>query len=148
MKDGRKCRVMTEEDIAKVIPLYIDYYNVKEDGEWTRETAYKRIHQVWSREDSYCLVLERGEMPIGFAMGYMEQYDDLMAYDLVEIVIEKDCQHQGIGTEFLLELEKNVKALGAAMVQLQAVNDEMHEKFYGKLHYKNAENLILKSKWL
>ncbi len=148
MKDKRKCRAMTEEDIEKVIPLYIDYYNTKEEGEWTRDTTYKRIHQVWSREDSYCLVLERGETPIGFAMGYMEQYDDLTAYDLVEIIIEKDSQQQGIGTEFLLELEKNVKKLGAAMVQLQAVNDEMHEKFYGKLHYKNADNLILKTKWL
>ena len=41
--------IMTEPDIHRVIPLYIEYYNTYEDGEWTEETTYKRIHQVWSR---------------------------------------------------------------------------------------------------
>ena len=49
-------REMAEYDIEKVVPLYVEYYNNKEDGEWTAETTYKRIHQVWSREDSYCLI--------------------------------------------------------------------------------------------
>ncbi len=48
----------------------------------------------------------------------------------------------------MLKLEKQVKEAGGAMIQLQAVNDEMHEKFYGKLGYKDATNLILKSKWI
>lgn len=34
---------MNESDIKTVIPLYIDYYNNHEDGEWTEETTYKRI---------------------------------------------------------------------------------------------------------
>lgn len=38
-------RRMTVADIEKVIPLYIEYYNGKEDGEWTEQTTYKRIHQ-------------------------------------------------------------------------------------------------------
>lgn len=35
-----------------------------------------------------------------------------------------------------------------AMIQLQAVNDDMHNQFYGKLDYKDCNNLVLKSKWL
>ena len=46
-------RIMQESDIKKVIPIYIDYYNKHEDGKWTEETTYKRIHQVWSREDAF-----------------------------------------------------------------------------------------------
>ncbi len=34
------------------------------------------------------------------------------------------------------------------MVQLLAVNDEMHRHFYGKLGYKDAANLVIKGKWL
>ena len=41
-------RIMLECDIKNVIPLYINYYNNHEDGEWTEESTYKRIHQVWS----------------------------------------------------------------------------------------------------
>ena len=142
------CRRMVLSDIDRVIPLYMEQYNTYEDGQWTRETTYKRIHQVWSREDSHCLLLELKGQPAGFAMGYMEQYDDLVAYDLVEIVIAVEHQKKGLGTQLMLELERQVKAAGAAMIQLEAVNDEMHERFYGKMQYGNASNLVLKCKML
>ena len=141
-------RIMTEDDIQKVVPLYIDYYNNNEDGEWTTETTYRRIHQVWSREDSYCLILEDHETVLGFAMGYFEQYDDCFAYNLVEIVVSTKLQNQGIGTKFLKELENRVKEKGAMLLQLQAVNDEHHNHFYGKLGYRDATNLTLKTKIL
>ena len=139
---------MEESDISKVIPLYIDYYNKYEDSDWTQDTTYKRIHQVLTKEDSYCVILEdRGEV-IAFAMGYFEQYDDCVAYDLVEIVVSTDKQNKGIGTMFMNELERQVKEKGAMLIQLQAVNDGLHEHFYGKLGYKTATNLVLKSKIL
>ena len=141
-------RNMTEADIFSVIPLYIEHYNTYEEGQWTEETVYKRIHQVWSHEDALCLIAEEKNGICGFAMGHFEQYDDLKAYDLVEIVIVHDLQNQGLGTEFMLELERRVKALGGAMIQLEAVNDDMHNRFYGKLRYQDCSNLILKSKFL
>lgn len=141
-------RIMKKADFSSAVRLYMDYYNTHEDGEWTEETTCRRIHQVWSREDSYCLVLENDGAMIGFAMGYMEQYDDLVAYDLVEIVVAHPYQNQGVGTAFLLELERQVREQGASMVQLQSVNDEMHSHFYDKLGYRDARNLVLKSKFL
>ena len=135
-------------DIHRVIPLYLEYYNGHEDGTWTEQTAHKRIHQVWSHEDGYCLLAEENGKVLGFAMGHMEQYDDLTAYDLVEIVITAEHQGKGLGTQLMRELERRVKELGAAMVQLQAVNDEKHERFYGKLGFYNAGNFVLKAKFL
>lgn len=142
------CRMMAERDIGLVIPMYIEYYNSCEGGEWTHETTYKRIHQVWSREDSLCMILEQGGEVVGFVMGYFEQYDDIQAYDLVEIVIAHEHQGKGIGTQFMEMIEVKVKEMGGAMIQLQAVNDDMHNNFYGKLDYQNCKNLVLKSKWL
>ena len=142
------CRMMAESDIDLVVPLYIEHYNTYEGGEWTQETTYKRIHQEWSREDSLCMILEQGSEVIGFVMGYFEQYDDIQAYDLVEIVIAHEHQGKGIGTQFMGLIEAKVKELGGAMIQLEAVNDDMHNSFYGKLNYQNCTNLVLKSKWL
>jgi len=142
------CRMMVARDIGRVVPLYMEHYNTYEEGEWSHETTYKRIHQVWSREDSLCMILEQGSDIIGFVMGYFEQYDDIAAYDLVEIVLKHEHQGKGIGTRFMELIEAKVKELGGAMIQLQAVNDEMHERFYGKLGYRNCSNLVLKSKWL
>ena len=142
------CRMMAEEDIDRVVPLYIEHYNNYEGGEWTQQTTYKRIHQVWSREDSLCMMPERSGEVVGFVMGYFEQYDDIQAYDLVEIVIAHEYQGKGIGTKFMALIEAKVKELGGAMIQLEAVNDDMHNRFYGKLGYKDCSNLVPKSKWL
>ena len=131
-----------------LIPLYMNYYNGKEDGQWTAQTTYKRIHQVLTREDSYCLVLEEDQRIIAFAMGYFEQYDDCFAYDLVEIVVDMEQQNKGIGRSFMRELENRVKEEGAMLIQLQMVNDEWHEHFYGNLGYQSATNLVLKMKML
>ena len=148
MMQDMTCRMMSERDIDLVAPLYIEHYNTYESGEWTPETTYKRIHQVWSREDSLCMILEQGNEVIGFVMGYFEQYDDIQAYDLVEIVIAHAHQGKGIGAQFMELIEAKVKELGGSMVQLQAVNDDLHNSFYGKLNYQNCKNLVLKSKWL
>ena len=142
------CRMMAETDIDLVIPMYNAHYNGYENGEWTHETTYKRIHQVWSREDSLCMILERCGEVVGVVMGSFQQYDDIQAYDLVEIVIAHEHQGKGIGTQFMGLIEDKVRELGGAMIQLQAVNDDMHNSFYGKLNYQNCNNLVLKSKWL
>ena len=141
-------RRMTEEDIEKIVPLYIEYYNNNEDAEWTTETTYKRIHQVWSREDAYCLVWENKNDIVAFAIGYFEQYDDCFAYDLVEIVVTTQLQNKGYGSRFMKELESCVKNEGAMLIQLQAVNDDLHNHFYGKLGYKDASKKEKKTKIL
>ena len=143
-----KFRIMTENDIKAVSTLYIEYYKNHENGEWTEVTTAKRIRQILTREDSYCLLLEEDNIIFAFAMGYFEQYDDGFAYDLIEVVVASEKQNTGIGTLFMKELEARVKSKGAMLIQLQAVNDARHERFYDRLQYRTATNLILKSNWL
>ena len=139
---------MCIEDIDEVISIFIDYYNSHYESSWTYEKAYRRIHQVWTIEDSFVLIQKKDNEIIGFAMGYFKQYDDLLAYELEEIVISYKHQKNGYGTLLMLELEHQVEAKGASLIELLAVNGIMHDHFYGKLKYKNANNLILKSKWI
>lgn len=147
-KEPIPCREMTEEDIRRVIPLYLRQYNDFEGDSWTPEIVYRRIHQVWSREDSLCLIMEQEGEPLGFAMGYLEAFYDLDAYYLAEIVIDHARQGEGLGTRLMAELETAVKARGGRMIQLASVNDEMHRHFYGKLGFLDANSLVLKSKFL
>lgn len=140
-------REMTLKDVEAILPLYIGYYNACEDGEWTDETAGKRIRQVLGMDGGWGLLLEEGGEALGFVMGYFKQYDDLVSFTLEEIVIDKDRQGAGLGTALLAETERRVKSLGAAGVELSAVNDEMHAHFYGKAGYGNAKNFVAKVKW-
>ncbi len=140
-------REMLLKDIPAVLPLYISYYNEQNKSQWNENTAAKRIHQVLSMEDSYSLIAEDGNRVLGFAMGYFKQYDDIIGYTLEEIIIAYKFQNQGIGSILLRELEQQLKEKGASCVELQAVNDDMHERYYGKAGYRNAKNFVLKIKW-
>lgn len=139
---------MTLSDIELVIPMYIDFYNNCEDGCWTETTVKRRIQQVLTIEGAYSLILKDGDgEACGFAMGYYKQYDDIMGYTLEEILISRKHQNKGLGSVLLAELESRVKAAGASCVELQAVKDEMHERYYSKAGYRDAKNFVMKVKW-
>lgn len=140
-------RKMEKGDIAKITPLFMEYWNGTGD-KWTPELVFDRVWQVLDSPDAYGLIAEDRGTVIGFAMGRFETFYDLTAYNLVEIVVATEYQKSGIGTRMMAELEQRIKEQGAAMVQLISVNDEMHEHFYGKLGYHDASNLKLKSKFL
>lgn len=139
---------MNVEDIDLVLPLYIEYYNEQEGGCWTEITAKKRIIQVLSIEDSFSLIMkDDDDVVCGFAMGYFKQYDDIRGYTLEEIIVSYSYQNKGLGSTLLATLESKVKEKGASCIELQAVSDEMHEKFYGKAGFCNAKNFVMKVKW-
>ncbi|MBQ7956140.1 MAG: GNAT family N-acetyltransferase [Lachnospiraceae bacterium] len=141
--------VMSIEDIDLVIPFYIDYYNNYEDCCWTESTAKKRIHQVLTIEDSYSLIMkDDNDIVCGFVMGYFKQYDDILGYMLEEILIAYKYQNKGLGSRLLSALETKVKEVGASCIELQAVNDKMHDRYYGKGGYSDAKNFVMKVKWL
>ena len=140
--------VMTLNDIELVIPIYIDYYNNCEDACWTEETAKRRIQQVLKTEGAYSLIMKDDNGVVcGFVMGYYKQYDDIVGYSLEEILISRKYQNMGFGSALLAELESRVKSAGASCVELQAVKDEMHERYYGKAGYSDAKNFVMKVKW-
>ena len=140
--------VMNINDIDLVVPLYIDYYNNHEDSCWTETTAKKRIMQVLKIDDSFSLIMrDDNDVVCGFVMGYFKQYDDIIGYTLEEIVISYNYQNKGLGSLLLSTLENKVKEAGASCIELQAVKDEMHEKYYGKAGYNDAKNFVMKVKW-
>ena len=143
-----KIQVMNVEDIYKVLDLYINYYNKVEGFSWNKKTAYKRIHQVVSMEDSFSLIIADMTKTLGFVMGYFKQYDDIIGYTLEEIVIDYKFQNRGYGTALVKRLENYVKDMGASCVELKAVNDKMHDNFYGKIGYQDSSTFIDKVKWL
>ena len=139
---------MDVEDIDLVLPLYIEYYNKYEDSCWTETTAKKRITQVLTIEDSFSLIMKDDtDIVYGFVMGYFKQYDDIVGYTLEEIIISYQYQNKGLGSILLATLETKVKEAGASCVELQAVNDEMHDRYYGKAGYSDAKNFVMKVKW-
>lgn len=138
---------MQTADIARIAPHYIKYWNAAGD-DWTPELFRKRIWQVMGSPDAYCMLAEDNGTAIGFAMGRFETFSDMTVYNLVEIFIASEYQNGGIGAEMMTELEDRVRKMGASMIQLVSIEDEMHEHFYAKLGYCDALRLKFKAKRL
>ncbi len=137
---------LAEENIDEVVRSYVEYYNSCEDGCWTYEKAYKRIHQVMTIEGAECFVqYDNGNMT-GFAMGYYKEFDDLKAYFLEEIVIFAEYQNKGYGAALMEKLEAVVRKNGVEHIELISVNDEHHMHFYKKLGFYAASNLAMMGK--
>lgn len=138
---------MKNTDIERIAPHYIEYWNAEGD-DWTFELVRKRILQVLSSPDAYCMLAEDNGTAIGFAMGRFETFSDVTVYNLVEIFVASEYQNGGIGAEMMTELENRVRKMGATAVQLVSFEDEMHEHFYAKLGYRDAAKLKFKVKRL
>ena len=142
-------RIMTEQDLPYVVEKNIEYYNTVEGCCWTYEKAYKRIHQVLTMEDSMCMIqIDDNGCITGYLMGYFKEFDDIRGYFLEEIVIFKGFQGRGYGSDFLKKLEQEVKENGASIIELNSVNDEMHEHFYSKLSYYKVDNFVMMGKFM
>ena len=137
---------LTEDNLNEVVRNYVDYYNNQEEGCWTYEKAYKRIHQVMTIEDAECFIQYEGEAMSGFAMGYYKEFDDLKAYFLEEIVIFAAYQNRGYGSALLAELEEMVRKNGVEHIELISVNDDHHMHFYKKMGFYVASNLAMMGK--
>lgn len=142
-------RLMEEKDLPQMINIRMDYYNNTDETNWTKETSEISLRQTTDRKSAYCLVLEDDNKAIiGFVNGFFEQFHDIVGYALVEILISKENQSKGYGTILMEEIEKQVKEKGASIIQMQAVNDDFHHHFYGKLGYNNSSTYVNKVKWI
>ncbi len=138
---------LTTSHIPTLASFYVDYYNNREGGSWTVEQATVRISQMVTIQNGFGLVAIDDNKVVGFVMGFLRQYDDLVSYYLDEIVVASIYQNRGIGSAILQELFLRLQQMGVAGVELISINDEQHKHFYGKAGFKDATNHVNKVKW-
>ena len=141
-----KYQSMNRVNIFDVVNEYVNYYNNYEGGCWTKDKAYKRIHQIMSMEDSLCYLQYDENKLVGFIMSYYKEFDDIKALYIEEIVVFKQYQNKGYGKEMMNHIEKEAIENGVEHIELLSVNDEHHKHFYGSLGYYSATNLSLMGK--
>lgn len=135
-------RRFEKNDLDMLIKFYMDHYNAG-GGTWNYETAYKRLHQMVTMEDSLVLLQFFGGELVGFLMGYFKYFDDSTGFFLEEILIADAHQNQGCGTALLSHLKTELTAAQCNWIELLTTTGEQHQKFYRKNGYQRSENLVL-----
>ncbi len=138
---------LTLEDIHKFAPFYQAYFNAEGDR-WTENLAYKRLHQMWSIDDSLCFKAEEQGFIYGILMGFLECFDDGPCFHIFEILVLREHQNAGIGTALIQTAEAEAKRLGAVVSTLEALTDLKHEIFYGRMGYQTKPDFAFKVKRL
>ena len=142
-------RLLDTSNIEEAAKIYVDYYNNNEECKWTIDKARKRINQIITVKDSYSLSIYIDNQIIGFVMGFLRMYDDLLSYYLDEIVISKDEQGKDYGSALVKKLEDELLKKDVKMIELISVNDEMHKHFYeDKLGFYLATNRVCRGKFI
>ena len=137
---------MNNTNIFDVVNEYVNYYNKYENGCWTKDKAYKRIHQIMNMDDSLCYLQYDDDKLVGFVMSYYKEFDDLKALYIEEIVVFKEYQNKGYGKDMMNHIEKEAIDSGVEHIELLSVNDAHHKHFYESLGYYSASNLSLMGK--
>lgn len=104
---------LNESNMEEAVKLFVDYFNTNEKASWTYENAYRRIHEAITKEDNVSFMILINNRLIGFEMGYLEQYEDGLVFDLHEILIAKDFQRKGYGKALVTEAMRRAKEKGA-----------------------------------
>lgn len=135
------------EDIDKIAPLYLAYFNEVESAMWTLETATRKLRQLIHREDVIAYKLESHKELIGFYVGQLLQFDDGLVFELLELLVLREYQNQGFGSLLLNRAIEDAKQEGAFMIQLTSAVDEEHFHFYNTKHgFLDAKNNVWKTK--
>lgn len=142
-------RGVTLEDLEQIKQDYLNYFNLKEGSEWTKEKIDRRFKQLVERYDYIGLGLYVDHVLVGFALGCYEQFDDMLITKLNELFISSSHQSKGYGTKLLKEYEAYSKRGGAVRIQLESANDKVHRRFYNQMNqFLDASSNVLKAKSL
>ncbi len=132
-------------DLDNLAKAYAHYFCDK--GEcWPKAIAYKRLHQIFTMEDSLFLKAVDNGINLGILMGFYDWYNDGPMLYIVEVLVFKGLQGKGIGTALMEKAEECAKAFGANSIALHTLKDAQHEGFYGKLNYTTRDNIAFKIK--
>ena len=90
---------MNNTNIFDVVNEYVNYYNNYENGCWTKDKAYKRIHQIMNMDDSLCYLQYDDDKLVGFVMSYYKEFDDLKMLVGIHSIVPDIYLHQNTNSK-------------------------------------------------
>jgi len=136
-------RPLQVEDLEVCAALFVSTFSQAPWSEsWDVLVVKRRLQQIIDTPYSYGVVLEEDSI-VAFAMGFSEPWHEGSHYYLKEMCVAHDRQREGIGTDLLEYLSKNVRDLGASRIYLLTAAGDMSESFYKKNGFYTSPKMIM-----
>src|SRR5262245_47374601 len=113
--------------------LFVNVFNEEPWREtWSSAEALTRLQEIYNSPGFYGIVAIQADGLLGFAVGYVEQWDKEKVFYLKEMCVKSQLQGRGIGTAILEALEAGLSQMGVSKVYLLTAHDSSAEAFYNK----------------
>lgn len=110
---------------------------------WTRETARRRLSDLFHTPGFAGWVLMDAGEPLGFAAGRIEQWYDAQHYYLAEMCVRTEIQGRGIGSRLIARMEQELVTMGVDRAYLLTMTGGQAEAFYTKNGYRTSMRMIM-----
>ena len=114
--------------------------------DWPLTAATTRFTDLLKTPGFYGVLASNETEVVGFAAGYVEQWDRARHFYLKEMGVVPHRQHQGIGTALLQVLGTELAAAGVARIYLLTARASAAEAFYRQRGFYVSQKMIMMSK--
>jgi len=127
--------------VEQAARLLFEGFKEKWPNAWpTMEAALKEVNECLDPERILCIAIDENGNALGW-IGALTEHDGI-AWELHPLVVDPQCQGQGIGRALVYDLEQQVKQRGGITIYL-GTDDESHmTSLTGKDLYANAREHI------
>src|SRR6478735_8920517 len=136
--------VMDLEDLEGAASLYQETFNVAPWNEgWSSDAARARLQAILAAPNGLGVLATREEVPIGFALGYLETWVSGSHFQLKEMCTTPEQQRRGIGSAMLEFLLLTLKARGVVQVFCETRAGVPAEAFYRRAGFRTLNVVAL-----
>ena len=141
-------RELTLQELDQVKELFLDVFTHEPwEDEWESDeqvTAY--MTDLMANKNSLSLGFFEHEQLTGLALGYLFHWWQGDEYFIKEFCISRDLQGQGLGTAFLMEMERFLKEKKISAVWLATERPVPAYSFYLKNGFQEQTETVFLSK--
>jgi N-acetylglutamate synthase-like GNAT family acetyltransferase len=135
--------------LGQCAELFITVFNDEPWREnWSSIAVLTRLQEIYNTPGFYGVVAAQDGKLLGFAMGYIEQWDKEKVFYLKEMCVKTQLQGRGIGTTILETLEDELSQMGVNKVYLLTARNSSAEAFYNKRGFYVSQKMIMMGKYL
>ncbi len=136
-------------NLTECAGLFAEVFNSPPWNEnWGAEAIAQRFSDCYHTPGFYGLIAGRDGKAVGFAIGYVEQWDTDKHFYLKEMCVAAQQQRLGIGTALVEALEQDLRNQGVKKLYLHTSRDAYAQSFYEKRGFYVSSKMIMMAKWL
>lgn len=136
--------LMGLEDLEGAAELYQRTFNAPPWNEgWDIETARERLRVILAAPNAFGVVALRDDVPIVFALGYLETWVSGTHFQLKEMCTAPTLQRQGLGSFVLEFLLRALKERGVVQVFCETRAGVPAESFYRRAGFRTLNVVAL-----